>query len=239
VRSAKPCTARDSRYAVETVWARVHKIDRVKPQPDGSAIVVVEDERNAAAMTRIPGLSTVIAVARVLNAKRVLESKFGGKGEVRYATAASMPSHLIDAIVRAGGIVTDSTAERVRVPASPGALSSVIDSAMNELAHYVRTNVSASTIKEALDKVEANRRKAPLDREQNPAAYWTAVFELAALAGELSRPQGGMWIETKEVPVPFAIRVASGKIAMPAKAAMRIVEGVSFPEESMTDTPPT
>jgi hypothetical protein len=221
------------------VWARVHKIDRIKPQPDGSAIVVVEDERNAAMMSRVPGLSTVIAVARVLNARRVLESKFGGKGEVRYATAANPPSFLLDAIVRAGGIVTDSTADRVKVPAAPGAVSSVIDHAMNELAHYARTNVGASTIKEALDKVEANRRKAPLDREQHPAAYWTAVFELSALAGELSRSQGGMWIETKEMPVPFAIRVTSGKVAMPARAAMRIVEGVSFPEESMTDTPPT
>ena len=221
------------------MWARVHKIDRIKPQPDGSAIVVIEDERNAHAMARIPGLSTVIAVARVLNGRRVLESKYHGKGEVRYAAAASLPSFLLDAVVRAGGANADASGERVKVPAAPASVSSVIDHAMAELAHYVRTNVNASTIKEALDKVEANRRKAPLDRESNPTAYWAAVFELSALAGELSRSQGGMWIETKEMPVPFAIKVASGKVAFPAKAAMRIVEGVSFPEESMTDTPPT
>jgi len=221
------------------VWARVHKIDRVRPQPDGSAHIVIEDERNTAAMSRIPGLSTVVAVARVLNARRVLEAKFHGKGEVRYASVANLPSFLLEAVTRAGGIVTDSTGERVKVPAAAAAISSVIDNAMAELAHHVRTNVDASTIKEALDKVEANRRKAPLDRESNPTAYWTAVFELAALAGELSRSHGGMWIETKEMPVPFAIRVASGKVALPAKAAMRIVEGASYPEASMTDTPPT
>ena len=221
------------------MWARVHKIDRVRPQPDGSAHIVIEDERNTAAMSRIPGLSTVVAVARVLNARRVLEAKFHGKGEVRYASVANLPSFLLEAVTRAGGIVTDSTGERVKVPAAAAAISSVIDNAMAELAHHVRTNVDASTIKEALDKVEANRRKAPLDRESNPTAYWTAVFELAALAGELSRSHGGMWIETKEMPVPFAIRVASGKVALPAKAAMRIVEGASYPEASMTDTPPT
>ena len=221
------------------MWARVHKIDRIKPQPDGSAIVVIEDERNAIAMSRIAGLSTVVAVARVLNSKRVIESKFHGKGEVRYAAGANLPSFLLDAVVRAGAIVTDSTAERVKVPAAPGAVSSVIDNAMAELAHYVRTNTGCTTIKEALDKLEAIRRKGPIDRHANPAGYWTAVFELAALGGELSRSAGGMWIETKEMPVPFAIRVASGKIAMPAKAAMRIVEGQSHPEESMTDTPPT
>ncbi len=221
------------------MWARVHKIDRIKPLPDGGAIVVIEDERNAAAMSRVPGLSTVIAVARVLNARRLLDAKFAGKGEVRYAASANLPSFLLDAIVRAGGVVTDSTAERIKVPAAPAAVSSVIDNAMAELAHHVRTNAGAKTIKEALDKTEANRRKAPLEREANPAAYWTAVFELSALAGELSRSAGGMWIETKETPVPFAIKVPSGKVALPARAAMRIVEGVSFPEESMTDTPPT
>ena len=221
------------------MWARVHKIDRVRPQPDGSAHIVIEDERNAAAMSRVAGLSTVVAVARVLNARRVLDAKFHGKGEVRYASAANLPSFLLEAVARAGGVVTDSTGERVKVPAAPAAVSSVIDNAMAELAHHVRTNVNAATVKEALDKVEATCRKAPLDRESNPTAYWTAVFELAALAGELSRPHGGMWIETKEMPVPFAIRVASGKVALPTKAAMRIVEGASYPEESMTDTPPT
>lgn len=221
------------------MWARVHKIDRIKPQPDGSAIVVLEDERNAAAMARVPGISIIVAVARVLNARRLIDSKFHGKGEVRYAAAASLPSALGEAVARAGGAVSDSTAERVRVPAQPASVSAVVDHAMAELAHYLRTNMNASTIKEALDKLEAQRRKAPLEREANPSAYWTAVFELAALGGELSRSAGGMWIEIKEVPVPFAIKVASGKIAHPAKAAMRIVEGQSHPEESMTDTPPT
>jgi hypothetical protein len=221
------------------VWARVHKIDRIKPQPDGSAIVVLEDERNATAMARIPGLSIVIAVARVLNARRLIDSKFNGKGEVRYASAANLPAALGEAITRAGGVITDSTAERVKVPASPASVSAVVDHAMSELAHSLRTNMNASTIKEALDKIEAQRKKAPLDRETNPAAFWTAVFELSALGGELSRSAGGMWIETKDVPVPFAIKVTSGKIAHPAKAAIGIVEGKSQPEDSMADTPPT
>ena len=213
------------------MWARVHKIDRIRPQPDGRAIVLVEDERNAIAMGRVPGLSTVVAVARVLNAHRAIEAKFGGKGEVRYATAANPPPFLVDAIVRAGGAIADSTGDRVRVPASPAGLSSVIDTAMVELAHYVRTTVNAQTIKAALDTVEANRRKGPpLDKDTNPAAYWTAVFELTALAGELSRPAGGRWIDTKEMPVPFAIRVASGGVATPSKIAQRIVEGA---DESM------
>lgn len=218
------------------MWARVHKIDRVRPQPGGRAVVLVEDERNAAAIGRVPGLSTVIAIARVLNARRVVEAKFGGKGEVRYAAAALVPSFLSDAVTRAGASVTDASGDRVIVPAALGAVDSVIDQAFVELAHHVRTNVGAPTMIAALRTIEASRRKAPLDREQHPAAYWPAVFELAALAGELSRPRGGRWIETAEMPVPFAIKLATGELAMPHKLAQRIVEGHE-PDESLATEP--
>jgi len=219
-----------------SMWARVHKIDRIRPLPGGRALVLVEDERTAAAMGRVPGLSTVIAVARVLNARRALDAKYGGRGEVRYAAAALVPSFLSDAITRAGASITDASGDRVIVPAAPGAVASVIDQAFVELAHHVRTNAGAATVIAALRSVEASRRKAPLDREQHPATYWPAVFELAALAGELSRPRGGRWIETTDLPVPFAIKFATGELAMPHKLAQRIVEGHE-PDESLATEP--
>jgi hypothetical protein len=77
----------------------------------------------------------------------------------------------------------------------------------------------------ALKKTQEQRRKSPLDREANPAGYWTAVFELAALAGELSRTKGGRWVETDETPVPFALKFPKGELAHPAKLAQKIVEG--------------
>ena len=46
------------------MWAKVHKIDRIRPQPGGGAIVLVEDERTVGQMSRVPSLSTIIAVAR-------------------------------------------------------------------------------------------------------------------------------------------------------------------------------
>jgi hypothetical protein len=67
------------------VWARVHKIDRIRPQPDGRVIILIEDERNAAGMALHPSLSTLVAIARILNARRVLAGKFGGKGEALVA----------------------------------------------------------------------------------------------------------------------------------------------------------
>jgi hypothetical protein len=209
------------------VWARLHKIDRVRPQPGGGAIVLVEDERSAAAMSRVPSVSTIVAVARVLNARRVLETRYGGKGEVRYAANAPLPSFLFDAVVCAGAGTSDRTGDKLVAPAQPAGVAALVDVAFAELAHYTRGNVGVPDMSAALRTVEANRRKSPLDREQHPALYWPAVFELAALAGELARPHGGRWIETKDMPVPFAIKLATGDIAMPSKLAQRIVEGGS------------
>ncbi|MBS1123383.1 MAG: hypothetical protein H6Q90_5611 [Deltaproteobacteria bacterium] len=139
------------------MWARVHKIDRIRPQPGGGAIVVVEDDRNAVAMERVPGLSTLCAVARVLNARRLLEARFGGKGEVRYATITSPPTFLVDAITRAGASLCDSTGERVVVTPAPAAISPIIDSAFAQLAHHVRTNAGAPDMVTAIRMLEVTR----------------------------------------------------------------------------------
>jgi hypothetical protein len=220
------------------VWARVDKIDRIRPQPGGGAVVLVEDERNAAAMARIPSLSTLIAIARILDARRVLELRYRGSGEVRYAAASSPPLFLVDAITRAGAHVTDGAGDRVRVPAAPASVSSTIDLAFAELAHHVRTSLgTAVAMPAALHTTEERRRKAPIDVDAKPALYWTAVFELTALAGELSRSRGGRWIDVPEMPVPFAIRLASGELARPARLAQRLIAGQESVESVASDAP--
>lgn len=216
----------------------MHKIDRIRPLPGGGAVVLVEDDRKATAIARVSSLSVLIAIARVLNGRRVLDARYGGKGEIRYASIATPPPPLLEAIVRAGASVSDGDGERVLVPAAPAGLSAVIDHTFAELAHHVRTSSMASDMGAALRAAEVARRKAPLDREANPAGYWTAVFELAALAGELSRGQGGRWVETSEMPVPFAIRFPGGEIAAPAKLAQRIVEGGDPLESMATEVEP-
>jgi hypothetical protein len=206
------------------MWARVHKIDRIRPQPGGGAIILVEDERSASAMSRLPSLSIIIAIARVLNARRVLDTRYAGKGEVRYAANASLPSFLFEAVVRAGAGTSDRAGDKLIAPAQPSGVAAILDVAFSDLAHQTRGHVGAADMAAALRKVEAARRSAPLDRERHPALYWPAVFELAALAGELFRPRGGRWIETADMPVPFAVKLTSGELAMPTKLAQRMVE---------------
>jgi hypothetical protein len=89
----------------------------------------------------------------------------------------------------------------------------------------------------ALRATEERRRKAPIEVDAQPAMYWTAVFELTALAGELSRSRGGRWFEVPEMPVPFAIRLASGEIARPARLAQRLVAGQESVESLASDAP--
>ncbi|HET9989758.1 MAG TPA: hypothetical protein VFQ65_14600 [Kofleriaceae bacterium] len=207
------------------MWARVHKVDRVRPQPNGGAIILIEDERGAPQMARVPSLSTLIAVARVLDAKQVLDAKYDGKGEVRYAPAAPLPSFLADAVSRAGAHVSDRTGEKVVQVAQPASIEAIVDVAFSDLAHHMRGNMGIADLSNTLKHVEADRRKSPLDREKHPLQYWPAVFELAALAGELARSRGGRWVEIREMPVPFAMRFPDGKIAHPTTVAQKIVGG--------------
>jgi hypothetical protein len=206
------------------MWARVHKVDRIRPTERG-AIVIVEDERAAAQMQRIPSLSTLIAIARVLSARRALDLKYGGSGEVRYATSAQLPAFLAEAITRAGAAIADSTADHVKQPAALAGVTALIDVAFSELAHHVRGTIGVPDLATALEKSEQRRRASPLDKDKEPEKYWTAVFELAALAGELSRKRGGRWVETTDLPVPFAVKFPDGAVARPTEVAQKTVEG--------------
>src|SRR4051812_19963846 len=107
------------------MWARVHKLDSVRMQA-GVAIIVIEDGRSVAQMQRVPSLSTLIAIARVLAAKRALDAKFGGKGEVRYA-ATALPSFLSEAITRAGAAIAQRDGNVVTIPSQPASVAALVD----------------------------------------------------------------------------------------------------------------
>jgi hypothetical protein len=215
------------------MWARLHKVDRIRPQPGGGAIILVEDERGVVNMSRVPSMSTLIAIARVLDAKQVLDAKYAGKGEVRYAPVTPLPSFLAEAVSRAGAHIADRTGDKIVQPAQPASVESLIDVAFSDLAHYTRGNVGAD-LATALKTIEAARRRTPLDRETHPQHYWPAVFEIAALAGELSRSRGGRWIDVREMPVPFAMKFPDSQaLARPTALAQKIVEGED-PDEPRT-----
>ncbi|MBV8759333.1 MAG: hypothetical protein JO257_18745 [Deltaproteobacteria bacterium] len=209
------------------MWARVHKLDRVKPLPGGGAVIVIEDERSQSQMQRVPALSSLVAIARVLSAHRALEAKYGGKGEVHYATSTAVPSFLSEVITRAGASITERDGDKIKVPPSPGSVAALIDVAFSDLAHHMRSTIGNVELTQALHTTEQRRRAAPLDKDKQPEQYWPAVLELAALAGELSRKRGGRWIDTRDMPLPFALKFPDGAIAHPTTVAQTIVDGTS------------
>ena len=210
-------------------------MDKIKPLPNGGAVVVLDDERNASLMQRVPSLSTLIAIARILAARRLLAIKFDGKGEVRYATNAVVPSFLSEAVARAGAALTERDGETIKIPAAPSGVSALIDVGFSELAHHARGRVGIVDLGTALKQIEQSRRASPVDRDKQPEVYWPAVFELAALAGEQSRTRGGRWVETTDLPVPFALKFPEGQTAKPTEVAQKIVEGKDELDASMAD----
>lgn len=185
-------------------------------------------------MSVVPSMSTLMAIARILNARRALDLKFDGKGEIRYCAGPSLPDFLLDAVTRAGASSCDRTGDTIKVPAQPASVSAIVDQAFASLAYHLRSAVGAADLPGALKMVETRRGKQPLEREANPAQYWTSVLELSALAGEISRARGGRWIDTKDMPVPFAIKFPEGQLAKPAVLAMQIVEGTA--QESLSSS---
>jgi len=215
------------------MWSRVHKVDRVRPQPGGGAIVLIEDERSAPQVSRSLPLSTLIAIARVLDARQVLDAKYAGKGEVRYAAVAALPIPLSEAIARAGASVCDRTGERVLYPTARQSVEATVDVAFAELAHTLRGNIAAGDLAATLARVERDRAAKPLDKDAE--RYWPSVFEIASLAGELARGRGGRWIEVRELPVPFALKFPDGSLARPLQVAQQLVEGQSSSINSASD----
>ncbi len=197
---------------------------------------MIEDERTGVQMQRVPSLSLLIAVARVLSAHRALDAKFEGKGEVRYVSAASMPSELSEAITRAGASIAERNGDLVTRRAQPASVAALIDVAFSGLAHHVRSSYGSADFGTALKQVEQKRRAHPLDRDEKPELYWTAVLELASLAGEQSRSRGGRWIDTRDLPLPFALKFAEGALAHPTVVAQKIVEG-GGDDETLTAPP--
>ncbi len=208
------------------MWARVHKIDRIRPLPGGGASILVEDERTVAQVHWALAMSTLIAIARVLDARQVLDAKYAGKGEVRYVAPAGVASSFMEAVARAGAHVVERERERVAMAAQPGSLDALVDTLFSELAQHTKVHLGAADLAAALQQLEAARAKTPLDREAAPQLYWPAVFELAAVAGALSRRRKARWVEVREMPVPFALRFPdSPALARPFAVAQKIVEG--------------
>jgi hypothetical protein len=208
--------------ASASAWADLDRLAVARPGADGAARLVVRDDRPARDVIEVVPVSTVIAIARVIRARRVLAERHAGIGTVIYA-AADPPAFLVDAVTAAGGVVFDGARERIA--AAPRVLTMQLDAAFLDLATAVRRRVRARTFTDAIELREHELRLRPVDAA-DAGARWIAIAELAALAGEVVRERrAARWIDDGAHRFPLALDLGKGARLAPGGKAQEIVEG--------------
>src|SRR5690349_17354838 len=191
-----------------------------RPRPDGRATVVVADDRSIDAIAETRHLSTVLAIARVARARRVIDDRHGGHGVVVYHCRATPPIFLLDAVTAAGGVVFDGTREHTSP--RPQSVTVQLDSAFCDLGTVVRRRLKAPDFGFALDLFEARVRR------ERPGLHWPTILELVALAGEVLREvRYARWVLAPEQRLPFALDQGVAGMLSPGPLAQAIADGDS------------
>jgi hypothetical protein len=182
---------------------------RVRDKASGELKRIVQcDFRNLDEIAARPALSTVFALVRIATARCYDRSV-----PVEQACKVEPPRFLIDAVVAAGGGLR--VEDHVLVvppspPPPPEAMDGFADRAFAALAAEAAGAGGAIT-SDGLAALEA-RVVATITadmRSTDPLAYWTAVVELAAVAGELLRElsPGSGWRFLADQHLPFTFRI--------------------------------
>jgi len=205
-----------------TMWADLDKLAIARSRSNGAPVLIARDDRTRADIERARPLSILVAISRIVRGRRAIDERYGGRGVVMYAFTAP-PDFLIEAVTAAGGVVFDGASERTT--RSPMATTAQLDAAFCDLATEVRRRVNARTFGDAVDVRESELRAHPIDRGDS-AAYWGAIFELAALTGELVREnRAARWIESSKMRFPLALDLGGSVMTFPGQLAQTIVDG--------------
>ncbi len=208
-----------------SAWADLEKLQGAK-RPDGTMMVVIRDDRDAAAIRETRSLSILFAISRVTYGKSVLDETYGGNGKVVYTTTGLPPAFIIEAVCAAGGVVFDGKTEHA-LPRPPE-VGMLLDGTFCDFAIEVKRRFKVKSMRDALEIREIELRKRPVDAA-NLVARWTAIFELVALAGEAAREKRpGRWIldpSLTGVRFPHALDFGGGQKIMPLRMANAIVTG--------------
>jgi hypothetical protein len=189
------------------VFSSLDRVDIVlEPEADGRQRFVQTDHRAAGEIEREPALSTLFALVRILNPKRMAEE---GSPEpaVLYIAQDRPPGFLGRAVRAAGGqLIIDAGPEPEPDEGETPPLDQVIESAFADLARAVAAEHGVEPTVDGLREVErALAEKAP-DPDGDEIAYWSAVVKLGGFGGELIRASnGGRWLVAESGTLPFAL----------------------------------
>ena len=184
------------------MFSTLDKIDAVVNKP---LRYVQTDHRTAEEIEATPELSTLFALARILNPQAHGEAQ-GVKPAVVYVTAqADVPACLRDVLAATGAThqVGGSGTPRT-YPADDTTASELADQAFRGLAARVKRRVGLTDMATVLRALEAETLADPPRQADDEAGYWTRVLELAAVTCEVVRARsGGRWEIQHHADLPF------------------------------------
>ena len=203
-------------------WADLDKVS-VKQRADGSALLALQDGRTFAQISEARLVSILVAMCRVARAREALEQKLGGRGVITVVTTGAPPDFFIEAVTSAGGVVFDG--KREHVFPTPMSATVLLDSTLCDLATAVRRRVNVRTFRDALEVREHELQRKPADKSHSPT-WWTTVFELIALSGELFRAEEpGKWELVGSSRPPLGLKQPKKQMVFPGELAQAIAGG--------------
>jgi hypothetical protein len=219
------------------VYCSLDKID-LAATVDGKHVAIQTDHRSGAEIASEPELSTLYAMARVLNARSHIAEH--PSTQVNYVVVGEPPD-VLRAALRAAGAAVFTTPRlgcmtppiAIEIESSEGgeaAVGELADRAFRQLARRAAAQVGTRDIAIALRMLEDQTIADPPSPSDEPA-YWRRVLELAALTGELLRAKclsHGQWVQTDRALVPFGFQLAScdrsTAVMFPTNRAQRLIE---------------
>jgi hypothetical protein len=198
------------------VYSSLDKLDVVTRGPTS---YVQSDHRSADEIAATPEVSTLFALARVINAQA--HAAVAGPGPVIYATPHDeLPACVRDVLAATGALhkVGARGTPRNHPPAgvTPDELA---DDAFRGLAARVSRRVGLTDMATVLRALEAETVADPPRQADDEAGYWTRVLELAAVTCEIVRARsGGRWEIHHHADVPFGFATSPTGAASPAGA---------------------
>lgn len=188
------------------MYSSLDRIDIVLKAKEGRKEYVQTDHRTAEEIEEEPELSTLFALVRVLNPKRMREE---GELEpiVTYATQHTPPDFLRRAVRAAGGrLAVGKEARPVEDGGEVPLVEEVIQSAFAGLAQRVAAEHGVALTVAGLETIEPVLAAQAGDPEDDEIAYWSAVMQLGSFAGEVMRASnGGRWQVADGGTIPFAL----------------------------------
>lgn len=215
------------------MYCSLDKIDFVA-HVDERPVAVQVDHRTHDEIAADRALSTLFALARVLNARDHLATEGVPEAAVHYVVVERPPPEMCAALAAAGATLehADDMFPREQLGgmclATAGTLA---DAAFASVARAAAVRMGTRDLAVALRMLEDQTLASPPTRDDE-ATYWSRILELAALAGEVLRakhPVVGRWVHSDRALIPFGFQLErpeshNATLVFPTNRAQRLVD---------------